>query len=73
MGWQTGLLEATEDLEITQEEITSLVESVVSAAIQGMIILGMVTMFVKGFYGILGEEKYKKEEKEILKMAEEIW
>ncbi len=73
MGWQTEVLEAASDLEITQEEVTSLMEGVVGAAIQGMITVGIVSMFVKEFYGILGPKKFAKQEKEVLGMVKEIW
>lgn len=73
MGWPVDLLEAAEDLEITQEEVTGLVSDVVYSAVRGMIVLGMMTMAIKGFYGILGPKKYAKQEEEVLEMVEEIW
>lgn len=73
MGWQTELLESASDLEITQGEVTSMVGGVVNAAIQGMVMVGIMTMAVKGFYSILGPKKYAKQKEEVLGMVEEIW
>ncbi len=73
MGWQLDLLEATSDLEITQEEVTGMVTGVIEAAVQGMIIVGMMTMLVKGFYGMLGPKKIAEQREEVLEMVEEIW
>ena len=73
MSWQTGFLEAASDLEITQEEVTSLVSDTVYSAIRSMFMLGIMTMGVKGFYSILGPKKYAEQEEEVLEMAEEIW
>ena len=73
MGWQTEILEAASDLEITQEEVTGMMEGVVSAAIQGMIMVGIMSMFVKMFYDILGPKKFAKQEEEVLEMVKEIW
>lgn len=72
MGWPVDLLEAASDMEITHEEVSGLMTGVFESAIQGMVALGIVTMFVRGFYDILGG-KHAKKEKEVLEMAEEIW
>jgi len=45
----------------------------VYSAVRGMVIVGIMTMFVKGFYGILGPKKFAKQEEEVLEMVEEIW
>lgn len=73
MGWQTRLIEAAEDMEITQEEVTGLAEGMMGNAIRGMVIVGVMGMIVREFYGVLGPKKYAKQEAEILKIVEEIW
>ncbi len=73
MGWQLGLLEATSDSVVTSQEVTGLVSGTINGAIQGMVLLGMMTMVVKGFYGVLGPKKYVKQEEEVLGMVEKIW
>lgn len=73
MTWGIEFLEAASDLEITQQEVTGVMEGVVNAAIQGMVMVGIMSMFVKGFYGILGPKKFAKQEEEVLGMVEEIW
>ena len=73
MVWQTELLEAASDMEITGEEVTGMVEGVLEAGVRGMVLVGIMSMFVKGFYGILGPKKYAKQEKEVLEMVEKIW
>ncbi len=60
-------------MEVTQQEVTSIMSEAVNATAQGMVLLGMMTMVVKGFYGILGPKKYAKQRKEVLGMAEIIW
>jgi len=60
-------------MEITQQEVTGLMGDVVGAAVQGMVIIGIMTMFVKEFYDILGPKKFAKQEEEMLEMVEEIW
>ena len=73
MGWQLDLLRASEDLEITQQEVTGLMEELVGSAVQAMVLLAIMTMFVKEFYGILGPKKFAKQEAEVLEIAGEIW
>ncbi len=73
MGWQAELLEATSDLEITPQEVVGMAEGVIESAARGMIIVGMMTMFVKGFYDTLGLKKLAKQEEEVLEMVEEIF
>lgn len=73
MGWQLTLLEATSDLELTQGEVTSLMSGVFEAGIKGMVAVGMVGLFVRGFYDILGRKKYAKQEAEVLEMVKKIW
>jgi len=38
-----------------------------------MVALGIMGLFIRGFYDILGEKKYAKQEKEVLGMVEKIW
>lgn len=73
MTWQIGLMEAIEDNEITQQEVTSLASGAINAAVNGMVIMAMMSMFVKMFYDILGPKKFAKQEEEVLGMVKEIW
>lgn len=73
MGWQLGILESAEDLEITQSEVTSMFSGVFEAGIQGMVIVGVMSMCVRGMYDIIGSKKLAKQEKEVLGMVEKIW
>ncbi len=73
MGWQVGILEAASDSVITPQEITGLVSGTINSAVQGMMMIGMMTMVVKGFYGVLGPKKYAKQKEEVLEMVEDIW
>ncbi len=73
MGWQVDLLEAASDSVITPQEVTGLVSNTVNSAVQGMVMVGMMSMIVKGFYGMLGPKKYVEQKEEVLEMVEEIW
>ena len=73
MGWPVALIEAAEDSEITQQEVTSMVTGVFKAGIEGMVMMGVMGMMVREFYGVLGEKKFAKQEKEVLEMVKEIW
>lgn len=50
-----------------------MVGGVVNTAIQAIVMVGIMTMAVKGFYSILGPKKYAKQKEEVLGMVEEIW
>jgi len=73
LGWETELIEAASDLEITEQEVTSLTSNAVNAAIRGMAMVSIMTIAVKGFYDILGPKKFAKQEEEVLEMVEEIF
>lgn len=73
MGWQLGLLGAASDLEITHQEVAGLMEGMVSSAVQAMVIVGIVSMFVRSFYGILGKKKLAEQEGEVLEIVERVW
>lgn len=73
MGWQTELLEAVEDFEITHEEATEVVSGIAEAAVYGMVIVAVMTMLVKQFYSVLGPKKFAEEREEVLELVEEIW
>lgn len=72
MGWQLGLLEATSDTVITPQEVTGIVTDTINSAIQAIVVVGMMSMVVRGFYGMLGPKKYAGQKKEVLEMVEEI-
>ncbi len=72
MGWQLGLLEATQDGVVTQQEVSGLVSDTINSAVSGMVMVGMLSMVVKGFYEMLGPKKYV-EQKEVLGMVKKIW
>ena len=72
MAWQE-LLESTSDLEVTQQEVVSMAAGIFESAVEGLILVGAMSMVVKGFYEVLGEKKLAKQEKEVLKLVEEIW
>lgn len=73
MGWQLGLLEATSDSVITPQEVTGLVTGTINSAVQGIMMVGIMSMIVKGFYGMLGPKKLAKQEGEVLELVETIW
>ena len=73
VGWQLDLLEATSDMEVTQEEVTGMMSEAINATAQGMVLLGMMTMVVKGFYGMLGSKRHTKQREEVLGLVKEIW
>ena len=73
MNWQVNLLDAASDMQITQQEVTGIAEGVINAAIQGMIIVSMMSVFVKLFYDIIGKKKLIKQEEEVLGMVRKIW
>ena len=73
MGWGIEFLEDASDLEVTQSEVTSLMTGVFNAGITGMVMVGMMSMCVRGVYNTIGSKKLAKQEKEVLEMVEEIW
>ncbi len=68
-----GLIDAVSDSVITPQEVTGLVSGTVNSAIQGIVMVGIMSMVVKGFYGMLGPKKYAEQKEEVLEMVEEIW
>ena len=68
-----GLIDAVSDSVITPQEVTGLVSDTVNSAIQGIVMVGIMSMVVKGFYGMLGPKKYAEQKEEVLEMVEEIW
>ena len=73
MGWPVKLLEATRNRELTQDVVTVMVTEMTNSVIQAMVMIGIMTIFVKEFYEILGSEKYASERAEMLERVEEIW
>ncbi len=73
MGWELGFLTAASDLEITHQEVTGMMTDMVNAVIQGMMMIAIMSMFVKQFYDILGPKKYAKEREEMLERVGDIW
>jgi len=73
LGWQLGLLEATSDTVITPQEVTGIVTDTINSAIQAIVVVGMMSMVVRGFYGMLGPKKYAKQEEEVLEIVERVW
>ncbi len=73
MGWELGLIEAAEDSVITPTEVTGLMTDTLNSAVQGMVMVGIMGMVVKGFYGMLGPKKFAKQKEEVLEMVKEIW
>jgi len=69
----TDILEAARDLEITQEEVTTIMSGFVSNALRGLVVVGIMTIGVRGFYDVMGKKKLEKEEEEVLEMVEEIF
>ena len=73
MGWPLALIDATSDSVITSQEVAGVMTDTLNSAVQGMVMVGIMSMFVKGFYGILGPKKYAEQREEVLEMVEEIW
>ena len=73
MGWRVSILEAASDNVVTPQEVTSIVSGTINSAIQGLVMVGMMSMVVKGFYGMLGPKKFAEQKEEILGMVGKIW
>lgn len=73
MSWGTEILEAASDLDVTPEEVTTIMSDFVSSALRGFVVVGIMTIGVRGFYDVIGKKKLEKQEKEILEMIEEVW
>ena len=71
--WETELLESAEDLNITEEEVVSIASSFITSALYGFVAVAIMSMGVKSVYSIIGDKKLAGDEKEVLKMVEELW
>jgi len=73
--WETELLESASDLEITQEEVEDIVSGFIASALYGFVAVAIMTMGIKGVYGIIDNKSKRAivDEKKVLEMVEEIW